>query len=96
MRGILGAVACRTGEERGRALRGARYEMGTVGGEHWMGEAGGESELEAVGGSSNVLGMGEELGGRSGARCSCPAPRAGCSRTTGVHLTDCDRQTART
>lgn len=89
-------MACRTGEECGRALRGACYEMGKVGGERWMDEAGGKSELEVVGGSGNVLGRGEELGERSGERRSYPVPREGCSRTTGVYLTYSDRQTART
>lgn len=61
-----------------------------------MGEAGEESELEVVGGLSNVSGMGGELGERSGAGRSCPVPREGRARMTGVCLAGSDRQTAHT
>ncbi len=61
-----------------------------------MGEAGEESALEAVGGLSNVSGMGGELGERSGAGRSCPVPREGRARMTGVCLAGSGRQMART
>lgn len=89
-------MACRIGEERGRALKGEHCEVGMAVEECWMDEAGEESGLKVVGGLSNVSGMGEELGERSGAGHSCPVPREGRARMTGVCLADSDRQTAHT
>lgn len=61
-----------------------------------MGEAGEESGKGVEGGLGNVLGMGGELGGRSGAGCSRPVPREGRARMTAVCLAGSGRQTART
>lgn len=96
MLGIRGAAACRRGEERGRALKGAHYGAGTAGEGCRMDEAGEERGLEAAGGSSNVSGMGGGLGGRSGAGRSRLAPREERARTTGVCPAGSDRQTAHT
>lgn len=66
-----------------------------AGEECWMDEVGGESGPEVVGGLGNVLGMGGELGVRSGAGCSLLVPREMCARMTVVCLAGSDRQMAR-
>lgn len=84
------------GEERGRALKGERYEAGTAGEECRMDEAGEEGGLEVAGGLSNVSGTGGGLGERSGAGCSRLVPRGERARKTAVCLAGSDRPTAHT
>lgn len=61
----------------------------------WTDEVGEESGLEVVGGLGNVLGMGGELGVRSGAGRSLLVPMERCARMTAVCRGGSDRQTAR-
>lgn len=85
---ILGAAACRTGLEGGRAPEG---DAGMAGGKHWVGE---ESGLEVAGGFHNASGTGEDVCGTNGAGRSRPEPKRSHARTSGGSRADSDRPTA--
>lgn len=87
---ILGAAACKTGVECGRAPEG---DVDMAGGKHWVGE---ENGMEVAGGLHNVLGKGDDLRGMNEAGRSRLEPKRPRARMSVGSLADPDSLTAHT